>query len=111
MTFSFKKFVEFVDGSEIDDQQINELFGTFSNASKIEKLKAEREALKKKQIGSDSARSAAWKSAKDKTEAETPDAEDEPKHSGAKNDQRLKDKVWTKAKQRVETKPPQFSEE
>ena len=48
MTISFKKFAEFVAlPSDPSDEQITEIFGLFQNNAKIEKLKKEREKIRK----------------------------------------------------------------
>ena len=48
ISFSFKKFVEFVSlEDDPTDEQITEIFGIFQNNDKAEKLKAEREKLRK----------------------------------------------------------------
>lgn len=50
-SFSFRNFVKFVDGpSDITDDQINEIFGIFSNNKKIDSLKKQREDLRNKQL-------------------------------------------------------------
>lgn len=72
MSISFKNYVEFVSLDEADDEQITEIFGLFQNNSKIEKLKAERDALKKKMADREEARKkdAMWANAKKKADDE-----------------------------------------
>lgn len=48
MSVTFKKFVQFVEiEGEPTEEQINEIFGIFRNNQKLDKLRAEREKLKK----------------------------------------------------------------
>lgn len=75
---SFKKYTEFVSNPEdYTDDQITEIFGLFRNNEKLEKLKAEREKLKKET----NKKVADWR-AKKELEAQM---KDQPR---AKNDQR-----------------------
>lgn len=65
---SFKHFVQLLD-SELDDSQLNEIFGFFKNNEKVNKLRKDREALvKTKKMTDDELKAAmdAW-AAKSKT--------------------------------------------
>ena len=75
MTVTFKKFVEFVDLETVSEEQIDEIFGVFSNNKKIDKLKAQRDELRAKL--NDPKRNAAWDKAKGK--ADPKDDEEDPK--------------------------------
>lgn len=70
MSVSFKKFVEFIDAPlDMSDNQITEIFGIFKNNQKLEKLKAEKEALHKKKVDAEKARrDVLWANAKKKVD-------------------------------------------
>lgn len=74
MTVTFKKFVEFVDLETVSEEQIDEIFGVFSNNKKIDKLKAQRDELRAKL--NDPKRNAAWDKAKGKADPKKDDEED-----------------------------------
>lgn len=74
MTVTFKKFVEFVDLETVSEEQIDEIFGVFSNNKKLDKLKAQRDELRAKL--NDPKRNAAWDKAKGKADPKKDDEED-----------------------------------
>ena len=74
MTVTFKKFVEFVDLETVSEEQIDEIFGVFSNNKKLDKLKAQRDELRAKL--NDPKRNDAWNKAKGKTDPKKDDEED-----------------------------------
>ena len=107
---TFKKYTEFLMSEDADysDEQLNELFGRFSNVDRVAKAKADREAFRNKLKGTEEDRDQLWLNAKEK--AKTSPGVKKP--LDPKNiDSKLKDKVWSKAKQRIETRSPQFATE
>lgn len=111
MTLSFKKFVEFVDAPEVTEEQLSEIFGEFSNSKKVDKLRADREALRAKQKGEPKARNAAWARAKNNVGNTTSQKNKGDGSDEEEIDSKLKDKVWMKAKSRIERTPPEFATE
>ena len=93
---TFKKFVEFVDLSEeqINEEQINEIFGLFKNDAKVQQLIAQRAKLRAAKIGANKALQAEkdklFAAARAKLAAQSPYVKRlTPKQMSA-----IKDKIW-----------------
>jgi hypothetical protein len=70
MKISFKQFNDFVETDDLTEERVDEIFGIFRNSEKIEKLKAEREALLAKRKEEQKKKDAIFKNAKKRIEDE-----------------------------------------